>query len=50
MFTFKNGEPQESYFIKADNIDVCLYKDGAVPIEKLLNEVKEIYKIRTKSV
>ena len=49
LFTSKNGEPQKSYFMEPNDINVCKYKNKTVPIEKLLKEIKEIDDIRTNS-
>lgn len=49
LFTFKNGEPQKSYFIEPSNMNVCKYKNKTVGIEKFLKEIKEVNDIRTTS-
>ena len=45
LFTLKNGEPQKSYFIESNNINVCKYKNKTVPIEKFLKEIKQVDEI-----
>lgn len=45
IFTFSNGEPQESYFIKTENRE-CTYKNKVVPLEQLLEEIKDVFNLR----
>jgi len=45
IFTFTNGEAQESYLIKTDNRE-CTYKNKVVPLEQLFEEIKDVFNLR----
>ena len=49
VFTFKDSQAQKSYYINTSNRE-CKYDDKIVPLENLLEEIKIVYKLRSKEI